>query len=257
MIRTAASRTASKITGRNAIAGLRSTQLAPASVAGKAVLTSTRNLASFTGTSAFQFRSVTPEPLPALAYDYEDPYEYETDDETDTPQDSSLSADLLRSRSAGNSKFLSSGFIASTSTSGRGPPSSTGNPYPPPSSVESSTSLPHRKGGSGGSRHRCPKCGTSVTFRHGDFEENTFYCATCSGWFVTNPNTFAGADGTPMKSDGSPYEEFLAKNGEGGKKSIDHQILMRHVSFPYFVAMQGHLDFASLVDPVLSLPFLF
>lgn len=23
-----------------------------------------------------------------------------------------------------------------------------------------------------------------MTFKHGDFEENTFYCATCSGWFM-------------------------------------------------------------------------
>jgi ATP-dependent Clp protease ATP-binding subunit ClpX len=38
--------------------------------------------------------------------------------------------------------------------------------------------------GSGGGRHKCPKCGMNVTFKHGDFEANTFYCATCSNWFL-------------------------------------------------------------------------
>jgi hypothetical protein len=75
-------------------------------------------------------------------------------------------------------------------------------------------------GGSGTGRHRCPKvrlyiiyiyihwkhdygmidththnlsplyfhqCGTFVTFRHGDFDENTLYCAACSGWFILHP----------------------------------------------------------------------
>jgi len=39
-------------------------------------------------------------------------------------------------------------------------------------------------GGGGRGRYKCPKCGMTVTFKHGDFEENTFYCATCSGWFM-------------------------------------------------------------------------
>jgi ATP-dependent protease Clp ATPase subunit len=29
------------------------------------------------------------------------------------------------------------------------------------------------------------QCGTYVTFRHGDFEENTYYCAACSAWFAS------------------------------------------------------------------------
>lgn len=66
----------------------------------------------------------------------------------------------------------------------------------------SSSSIKSRKsfssgGGGGGGRNRCPKCGTHVTFRHGDFEENTFYCATCSGWFLTAPTVGAG-DGTSL-----------------------------------------------------------
>lgn len=44
--------------------------------------------------------------------------------------------------------------------------------------------------GTGGSgQQRCPKCGTFVTFRHGHFEDNTFYCAACSGWFVISPDS--------------------------------------------------------------------
>uniref|UniRef100_A0A7S2PEW0 AAA+ ATPase domain-containing protein n=1 Tax=Leptocylindrus danicus TaxID=163516 RepID=A0A7S2PEW0_9STRA len=48
-------------------------------------------------------------------------------------------------------------------------------------------------------KYRCPKCGTSCAFRHNEFEENTFYCATCSGWFVvtqssSNSNSSNGGD---------------------------------------------------------------
>jgi len=43
-------------------------------------------------------------------------------------------------------------------------------------------------GGGGSGRYRCPKCGSFVAFRHDDFEENTFYCATCSAWFMVTPN---------------------------------------------------------------------
>mmetsp|Transcript_23843 Transcript_23843/g.33462 ORF Transcript_23843/g.33462 Transcript_23843/m.33462 type:complete len:725 (-) Transcript_23843:419-2593(-) len=67
------------------------------------------------------------------------------------------------------------------------------------SSFLGTSSTPHNQsirnmgsgGGGGGNngRYRCPKCGTHVTFRHGDYEENTFYCATCSGWFLITPST--------------------------------------------------------------------
>ena len=65
-----------------------------------------------------------------------------------------------------------------------------------------------------------------MTFRHSDFEENAFYCATCSGWFVANPNTITG-EGAEM-GDGSPYDEFLAKKGT--KNPDEHHIVMQHVS---------------------------
>jgi hypothetical protein len=121
--------------------------------------------------------------------------------------------------------------------------SSTG--HSPPSSSSSTTgSISFRKasGGSGGGgpnngggtgRHRCPKCGTTVTFRC-DFEENTFYCASCSGWFVANNDTIMQSSSN-MEGDGSSYEEFLAKNGPSqkatpGNPSTEPEILMRHVS---------------------------
>mmetsp|Transcript_27571 Transcript_27571/g.52266 ORF Transcript_27571/g.52266 Transcript_27571/m.52266 type:complete len:582 (-) Transcript_27571:24-1769(-) len=45
------------------------------------------------------------------------------------------------------------------------------------SSVRSfSSSPPHR--------FKCPKCQSFLTFTQSDIQENTFYCATCNGWFV-------------------------------------------------------------------------
>jgi len=79
-------------------------------------------------------------------------------------------------------------------------------------------------GGNGGGtgRYRCPKCGTHVTFRHGDFEENTFYCATCSGWFLVTPTTAAS------NSSSNSEEHFVPQsNGMDGSKRSD--ILMEHI----------------------------
>ena len=107
---------------------------------------------------------------------------------------------------------------------GRSPSSST--PYPPPSSMVMSKGAPPLKaGGGGGGRHRCPTCGNTVTFRC-DYEENNFYCASCSGWFVINPNKNMGTeDGKP---DGTMYEASLSK--DGSRTLSDPEILMRHVS---------------------------
>jgi len=88
-----------------------------------------------------------------------------------------------------------------------------------------------RKGGSGGGggngsnlRPDCPKCGATVTFRC-DFEENTYYCASCSGWFVANPSTILGKDGK-IHDGGSVYDEFIAKTGGGRKQDM----MMRRVT---------------------------
>lgn len=60
------------------------------------------------------------------------------------------------------------------------------------------------------------QCGTFVTFRHGDFDENTFYCAACSGWFVVNPSTTI----TDKNSD-----DLLDKRVH----TDDPQVLMQHI----------------------------
>jgi hypothetical protein len=203
----------------------------------------TRN--SLTESSSFQARSPIPEPLPALAlaYDYEDYSPWDDD------SDSSLSSRDSSSSSSAAQHAVNSQFrrdvtdrranvtqISTSATTGRGssPSSSNSNtPYSPPlSSGETSKASPSRKSGGGGSggRHRCPKCGTHVTFRHNDFEANAFYCATCSGWFVANPNTITGNTTDGDKVDDSPYEEFLNKNGETPRKPEDPLILMHHVS---------------------------
>jgi hypothetical protein len=184
----------------------------------------------------------TPEPLPAVAYDYEDPYDDETDHETTLNSSSEPGSGRFSAQhhhhGVNSSKFLhdvtsrkwsNSEILSATragSSSGRGQTTST--TYPPPSSVNpTTTKAAPRKYGGGGGRHRCPKCGTHVTFRHGDFEENTFYCATCSGWFVANDNTIMGEGAD--KGDGSPYDEFVAKKGTKNHPE-EHHIVMQDVS---------------------------
>jgi hypothetical protein len=109
----------------------------------------------------------------------------------------------------------------------RQPHSSSSSPYPLPVYEGKSVQQQRKSGGGGGSggsggggRHRCPKCGTKVTFRHGDFDENTFYCAACSGWFVVSPNT--GTMG------GEGYDEHL-DTIKSHKKMDDPPVIMHHI----------------------------
>lgn len=102
------------------------------------------------------------------------------------------------------------------------------SPYPPPSSSSSSSS--GRKmgnDGSGGGRHRCPKCGTYVTFRHTDFDENTFYCAACSGWFVVSPSA------PPVTAASSHHHEDKGMGGLTEKAKSQHShdpnLVMQHI----------------------------
>lgn len=58
------------------------------------------------------------------------------------------------------------------------------------STASNTTNNNKTKGGSGGGgRIKCPKCGQHVLFQHADFEENTFYCATCSSWFLVTSSS--------------------------------------------------------------------
>jgi hypothetical protein len=51
----------------------------------------------------------------------------------------------------------------------------------------------------------------SLTFRHGDFEENTFYCAACSGWFAISSNSSTGSGNVDDEGLHHPYDDMLEK----------------------------------------------
>ena len=77
------------------------------------------------------------------------------------------------------------------------------------------------KGGSGG-RHKCPKCGMTVTFKHTDFEENTFYCASCSGWFLVKNSGGDTEISQPVPhghGNGGGYLEFKDAREYSGKEN--------------------------------------
>jgi ATP-dependent Clp protease ATP-binding subunit ClpX len=115
-------------------------------------------------------------------------------------------------------------------------------PYPPPSEGQpGSKPVAFRKGSGGGGRHRCPKCGTDVTFKC-DYEENTFYCASCAGWFAGTRPVEAATDYHPSSTDprtvrvdedGSVYERFIAKDMRNaqnkGNVGSEQEIIMRHI----------------------------
>lgn len=205
-----------------------------------------------------------PQPLAAVAYDYE--FDYDGDDYEDGGYDDGNGAYPQHTYYHGNAltgggfnvvnvvdgdgnSNMDHAFLASRIGGGGGGGGSMYHNhgiYPPPSRHNhSQTASYHRKSGGGGGgdgtgRHRCPKCGTTVTFRS-DLEDNTFYCASCSGWFVANPNNIeAGHNKNNNNGGESGYEEFLAKNS--GQKKVtfagnnggnNNEILMRHVSLGF------------------------
>lgn len=170
--------------------------------------------------------SLIPQPVPmlAVAYDYDD--DFVEDDSTSTMVNSamfpcSVADDVIHTDiqlTATNIKNSAGGRLPLLPTS-----ASTNTTFASPSIGDKSITSKRSSGGGGG-RYRCPKCGTHVTFRHGDFEENTFYCASCSGWFLITPSTIT-ADGTTTKKDS--YSEY--PNTEGNQPQDPH-ILMQHVS---------------------------
>lgn len=60
--------------------------------------------------------------------------------------------------------------------------------------VGGGTAFVGRRGGGGVGGHRCPKCGAYALFQessaasNGGIQNNCFYCAACSGWFMVQPN---------------------------------------------------------------------
>lgn len=109
-------------------------------------------------------------------------------------------------------------------------------------------------GGKGGGPHRCPKCGSNVTFHdasasvpgnNGNTYSDSFYCAACSGWFLTQPNCSDDASSTTAHSKYLMSKLALGGGGEGGgddikaagfpttpsnRKHSQPQFVMQHVS---------------------------
>ncbi len=92
--------------------------------------------------------------------------------------------------------------------------------------------------GGGGKKHKCPKCGALTMFHHSDFEENTFYCASCSGWFLVKNADKQNNEQQQQQQNSSQSnvtvvsEEGMDEKSGGAKqrKISRPQILMEHVS---------------------------
>ena len=163
-----------------------------------------------------------PEPLPALAYAYDCQYDDDPFDNADNFKTNAGSFEPPQDTTsmAGNVKFVKATVPSVTS------------PNTPNYNVSNRKLSGGGGGGGGNGKHKCPKCGAlSVTFKHGDFEENTFYCATCSGWFLVKNAEKSDASQNSAFA-GSTYDEFKEDKGSNSKqrKNSRPQILMTHVS---------------------------
>ena len=202
-----------------------------------------------------------PQPAVAVAYDY-----YPDFDDVDCNDDDE--EDGLRGHASSRASFCSVGVRGANSSSHVGIstnsydddyshrnrpslPRAFGGLTPPPPPISSPRPIigsTTRSGGSGGGggggggsgtgRHRCPKCGNVAVFSHGEFEENTFYCAACSGWFLVSPQREA-AESTggakhprqpppPPPPSPSPSPSPSPRFGDPSKD--DPRISMQHVS---------------------------
>lgn len=173
---------------------------------------------------------VDPVPLPAVAYDYIIDYdEYEGDSSSTEKIKFSSSGDAGQYDVTRSKNILTPiGFkeISHSSTGRR----ISAPPISRPSGDQLPTSRRSAGGGGGGGtgRYRCPKCGTHVTFRHGDFDENTFYCATCSGWFLVTPNTVTAGDRSSNGEDFAPQNSSIEKRPELIMEHVRQKSKLRH-----------------------------
>jgi hypothetical protein len=172
-----------------------------------------------------QSGSAWPIPLPAVAYDTD---LFEGQDDSSDGDDTSVAAiygklqnadthhDVRLRRSPPPVAARPPRDIASSSLGS--PSTSASSPYPPPSGRKAGNN------GGGGGRNRCPKCGTFVTFRHTDFDDNTFYCAACSGWFVVSP-------GAPMTADTHEDGELasIMEKQATPQRRQDPTLVMQHI----------------------------
>jgi hypothetical protein len=195
-------------------------------------------------------------------YGYCQPIANNTSFSTPRPSSSSKLNEIVKSIHAAGT---------ATSNSGDGDGNNTINaPYPPPSAADLGGEVggkTFRKGAGGGSggggRHRCPKCGTDVTFKC-DFEDNTFYCASCAGWFAGTRPIEAKQHPSSSRDDGPIYEEFIAKdmrnaqNKGPGDAGSQEEIILRHVSRVWYSHLVMRQIFFCRRKPLLTISsFLF
>ena len=178
---------------------------------------------------------IQPLPMPAVAYCDTDYYHDENDD-----------ADCGRTNLLSSASHVGIG-ITSIQSQGAGGSGGNGNNNGGGggdiSRAENNGSTTRFVGGDGGGTggdggggpYRCPKCGTTVTFREAGTgtsdtstgksrqHNNCFYCAACSGWFlIQDPNTNAiGVDEKKMHQN---------QSGSRRRKISDPQFVMQHVS---------------------------
>lgn len=175
--------------------------------------------------------------MPAVAhcdfevYDDTDGYEYGDNDGTAIHQASHL--DIHASAAGGNS--------------GRGPTMMGGNTHTDNTTSRFVGGPPSGGGGGGGghSHHRCPKCGASVTFQDSSknnkgMQNNCFYCAACSGWFLVKPTNSSSIEMDESKfllskmaaaSEGNNGEKVANGAPTAANRKISQpQFVMQHVS---------------------------
>jgi len=226
--------------------------------------TTTTTTTTTTGSS----NTAIPEPLPALAYAYDYDYEsyHDDDDDDDDVNGIGHSVSSLSTSSTSSSRLTS---MAGNVTYIKATKPTVSSPNTPNYNTNINVNTRNLSGGGGGGgggsggppsgggggggrggngKHKCPKCGMSVTFKHGDFEENTFYCATCSGWFLVKNAATGTGSATSEKAEsqsgtgtggsgsgsGSAYDEFKEEKtggaGPGSKRTISRpQIVMQHI----------------------------
>lgn len=126
---------------------------------------------------------IQPLPMPAVAYDDFDDFDDYDYGYGDHQENQASRLDILASAAGG------------ANGSGGG-----GGPVPVRGEESNNTTRFVGSGGGNGSGsggpHRCPKCGANVTFQEsnaansntGSIQNNCFYCAACSGWFLIQPN---------------------------------------------------------------------
>ena len=166
-----------------------------------------------------------PVPALAIAYDYQDYDDDEDEEDSDTQNITSKYGDNSTMNTLSSSSSSSFSQMRKASGGG-GPPSGGGS-----------------GGGGGDGKQKCPKCGMSATFKHSDFEESAFYCATCSGWFLVKDGSISATGGvaasgggagasSSQKNVGRVYGAFkdTTTAGSNDKKASSPKILMQHVS---------------------------